>query len=131
MILTDERNFERPDEFIPERWTSKPELTKNASVYSPFSVGKQHIARPLQNSDTMPHVFLLCPYVADMPSTGPYNCVGKQLAFMEIRSVTSSILRRYKVGLAPGQTREAFMDGIVDGFTLACPKLELIFTPRE
>lgn len=65
-----------------------------------------------------------------MASTGPYNCVGKQLAFMEIRSVTSSILRRYNVALAPGQTREAFLDDMVDGFTIACPKLELIFTPR-
>lgn len=66
-----------------------------------------------------------------MASTGPYNCVGKQLAFMEIRSVTSSILRRYNVALAPGQTREEFVNGMVDGFTVACPKLELIFTPRE
>lgn len=63
--------------------------------------------------------------------TGAYNCVGKQLAYMEIRHVTSRILRRYNVALAPGQTREAFADGMVDGFTLACPKLDLIFTPRE
>lgn len=130
-ISTDERNFECPDEFIPERWTSKPELIKNASVYSPFSVGKWPMLKPLRNSDTTPHLSFSLPHVADMPLIGPYNCVGKQLAFMEIRSVTSSILRRYNVELAPDQTREAFMDGIVDGFTAACPKFELIFTPRE
>lgn len=50
---------------------------------------------------------------------------------MEIRSVTSSILRRYDVGLAPGQTKEAFVDGLVDGFTAASPTLDLVFTPRE
>ncbi|ROW07794.1 hypothetical protein VMCG_03516 [Cytospora schulzeri] len=95
----DERSFVRPDEYIPERWTSKPDLIKDASVFSPFSIG-------------------------------PYNCVGKQLALMEIRGVTSRILQRYDVSLAPGQTREAFINGLVDGFTLACPKLNLVFTPR-
>lgn len=45
-ISTDERNFELPNEFIPERWTSKPELVKNASVYSPFSIGKFYHACP-------------------------------------------------------------------------------------
>ena len=61
---------------------------------------------------------------------GPYNCVGKSLALMEIRGVTSRILQRYDVSLAPGQTREEFYGGLVDGFTLACPKLDLVFTPR-
>lgn len=97
-------------------------------MYSPFSIGKYPMPH---ESNTMPHRFLSCLQVADMPLTGPYNCVGKQLAYMEIRSVTSNILRRYNVGLAPGQTREAFVDGMVDGFTVACPRLDLIFTPRE
>lgn len=66
-----------------------------------------------------------------MPWPGPYNCVGKQLALMEIRKVTCSILRRYNVELAPDQTKEAFLDGLVDGFTTASPKLDLVFTPRE
>ncbi|KAF7846282.1 hypothetical protein BT93_L4670 [Corymbia citriodora subsp. variegata] len=35
----DERNFARPDEFVPERWTTKPELTINAVTYAPFSIG--------------------------------------------------------------------------------------------
>ncbi|OBR05375.1 Benzoate 4-monooxygenase cytochrome P450 [Colletotrichum higginsianum IMI 349063] len=35
----DVRFFERPDEFIPERWTDRPELVKNAAVYVPFSTG--------------------------------------------------------------------------------------------
>ncbi|RMZ81318.1 hypothetical protein DV737_g2605, partial [Chaetothyriales sp. CBS 132003] len=32
----DERAFVQPNEFIPERWTSKPELVKDVSVFSPF-----------------------------------------------------------------------------------------------
>lgn len=35
----DERNFEQPDAFIPERWTTRKELAHNASVFVPFSVG--------------------------------------------------------------------------------------------
>lgn len=36
----DARVYERPDEFIPERWTEGPELTKDATVFAPFSFGK-------------------------------------------------------------------------------------------
>ncbi|KIW87852.1 uncharacterized protein Z519_11436 [Cladophialophora bantiana CBS 173.52] len=36
-LFRDERNFKRPEEFIPERWTTKPELTVDASVFVPFS----------------------------------------------------------------------------------------------
>ncbi|KAK5988243.1 Cytochrome P450 monooxygenase FCK2 [Cladobotryum mycophilum] len=36
----DERSFVQPNEFIPERWTSKPELVKNAAVFSPFLTGR-------------------------------------------------------------------------------------------
>ena len=39
MAVPDKRNFERPDEFIPERWTTETNLTKDASVFMPFSVG--------------------------------------------------------------------------------------------
>lgn len=36
----DERNFSRPNEFIPERWTSKPELIQHPEIHNPFSIGK-------------------------------------------------------------------------------------------
>lgn len=32
--------FPRPNEFIPERWTTKPELVVDRSAFFPFSVGK-------------------------------------------------------------------------------------------
>ncbi|KAK1993409.1 benzoate 4-monooxygenase cytochrome P450 [Colletotrichum falcatum] len=35
----DARFFVRPDDFIPERWTDRPELVKNADVFVPFSTG--------------------------------------------------------------------------------------------
>ncbi|KAK7427633.1 hypothetical protein QQZ08_005908 [Neonectria magnoliae] len=39
-LFHDPRYFERPDEFIPERWTTQPELVKDGSVFTPFSIGR-------------------------------------------------------------------------------------------
>lgn len=36
----DARNFEKPHEFIPERWTSKPEMVLNRSAFIPFMIGE-------------------------------------------------------------------------------------------
>ncbi|KAH7166464.1 cytochrome P450 [Dactylonectria macrodidyma] len=99
-LFRDPRYFGRPDEFLPERWTTQPELVTDGSAFVPFSMGK-------------------------------YSCVGKQLGLMEIRFVISQVLHRYDITLAPGQTADAFLEGIVDGFTLMCPKLEMVFTPRR
>lgn len=38
--FTDERNYGRAAEFIPERWTTETHLNTNGSVFSPFSIGK-------------------------------------------------------------------------------------------
>lgn len=38
-VFRDERAFEWPNEFIPERWTSRPELVRDKSVYIPFNTG--------------------------------------------------------------------------------------------
>ncbi|KAL9943998.1 hypothetical protein D7B24_000866 [Verticillium nonalfalfae] len=96
----DARVFVRPDEFVPERWTTAPELTKDASVFAPFSVGR-------------------------------YSCVGKQLGLMELRFVTSQILRTYDVGFAKDFDPSTFPAGLQDTFTLATSKLDLVFTRRK
>jgi cytochrome P450 len=96
----DERAFTQPDEFIPDRWTTKPELVKNASVFTPFG-------------------------------TGRYSCAGKQLGLMELRSVTSQVIRDYGVRLAEKQRPGDFLDACKDGFTLSTGKLELVFDRRK
>lgn len=62
---------------------------------------------------------------------GRFSCVGKQLGLMEVRRVTALIARKYDVALAPGQTKEAFLGGLQDNFTLATPALDLVFSPRS
>ncbi|GAB1205257.1 hypothetical protein APSETT445_003930 [Aspergillus pseudonomiae] len=99
-VYRDSRAFERPEEFIPERWTTRPEFVKNRSAFIPFG-------------------------------SGPYSCVGKRLAWMELRRVIAVILHSYDVALAPGQSAKAFWEGQMDTFTLVTPPLELVFTERE
>lgn len=64
-------------------------------------------------------------------STGRFSCVGKQLGLNEVRRVTALLAHRYNVALAPGQTKEAFLGGLRDNFTLACPDLDMTFSRRH
>ncbi|UPL00404.1 hypothetical protein LCI18_011338 [Fusarium solani-melongenae] len=43
-LQRDERVFLRPNEFLPERWTSQPDLVKDASAFAPFSMGRNSCA---------------------------------------------------------------------------------------
>ncbi|KAF4341678.1 cytochrome P450 monooxygenase 67 [Fusarium beomiforme] len=113
-MYRDERCFEKPNEFIPERWTTQPELVKDASVYAPFASG---MFAPS-----------LLGVLADVSGRG--ICAGKQLALMEMRYVLTDILSRYDISLAPGADPQAFFDGLRDCYTLELPKLDMVFTPR-
>ncbi|RDA90333.1 hypothetical protein CP533_6005 [Ophiocordyceps camponoti-saundersi (nom. inval.)] len=100
-LSRDERYFVQADEFIPERWTTKPELMVDGGAASfPFA-------------------------------HGPYSCAGKALALMELRYVTAEILWRFDVELAPGFTASDFEQGLQDSFTLAVKNLKLVFKPRR
>ncbi|KAF2645326.1 cytochrome P450 [Massarina eburnea CBS 473.64] len=44
VMYRDERNFARPNEFIPERWTTMPELVHNKTAFQPFSMGSYSCA---------------------------------------------------------------------------------------
>lgn len=38
--IIDERNYIRPTEFLPQRWTERPELVADTSSFAPFLIGK-------------------------------------------------------------------------------------------
>lgn len=99
-VFRDERNFERPTEFIPSRWTTQPDLVKNKNVFIPFN-------------------------------SGLYQCVGKRLAFMEMRFVTAKLLKRFDFSLAPEQSQEAFIEGMRDNLTLGTAPLQLLWRRRD
>jgi cytochrome P450 len=62
---------------------------------------------------------------------GPYGCVGKQLALMELRNVTARIVSQFDVKFAPGEDGTDLLEKSTDIFTLALAPLMLIFTNRE
>lgn len=62
---------------------------------------------------------------------GPYSCVGKQLALMELRRVLAEVFTRYDVSFAPGQTQAAFLESKKDAFTLVTGPLQLLFSRRQ
>jgi hypothetical protein len=45
-----EKVFEKPEEFIPERWSEKPELVKAIDAYAPFSRGMSFLASSLMDT---------------------------------------------------------------------------------
>jgi cytochrome P450 len=138
LTLTDERVFSRPDEFLCERWTTEPELVKDSSAFIPFNSGTPYHLDHLEYTSSL---LISTGYIinqlqleenhANFLGIGPYSCVGKQLALMELRCVTAEILTRYDISFAPNQEASAFWEGKKDTFTLVTAPLELVFKERE
>lgn len=64
-------------------------------------------------------------------STGPFGCIGKNLAYMEIRSLTVQIIQRFDVKFAPGEDGKKLLEKSRDHFTLELEDLNLVFTERK
>ena len=62
---------------------------------------------------------------------GRYNCVGKQLAMMEMRLVIALTLWKYDFALAPGEDGKGIFDDTLDLMILKPGKLNLVFTKRR
>jgi cytochrome P450 len=109
--------FERPDEFIPERWYSRPELIKDKRAYAPFSIGKfLHIRIRLR--------------VVLIGRLGARQCVGKSLALVELRLIIAVLLKEFDVKFAEGYDSGVMWRDMKDQVT-AQPGLVLCeFTPR-
>lgn len=95
----DESIYAHPEDFLPERWSSQPELVRNKEAFAPFS-------------------------------TGPYNCIGKNVALMELRTLTAHLIRQFDVALAPGEDGSALMTKSEDHFVTGLAPVNLVFTKR-
>jgi hypothetical protein len=49
---------------------------------------------------------------------------------MEVRSVTTQILRDYNIRLANSMTPKQYMDGSQDTFTMTMAEVEMVFEKR-
>lgn len=59
--------------------------------------------------------------------TGPYNCAGKALAMMELRSVVGRVVNEFDVKLPEDFEAEKYWNGIKNHFTAGVPKQNVVF----
>lgn len=64
-------------------------------------------------------------------STGPYSCVGKSLAWMELRSVVGRVVHEFDVVLPEGFVAEEYWEGVREHFTAGPPKQEVMFVKAQ
>ncbi|KAL8832578.1 MAG: hypothetical protein Q9170_004822 [Blastenia crenularia] len=99
VLSRDENLYERAEEWVPERWTTRPEMIRDKAAYAPFS-------------------------------TGPYGCIGRPLALMELRTVIATLVSRFNFRLAEGEDGRSLLEDSRDQFTFNLGHLFLVFTPR-
>jgi len=64
-------------------------------------------------------------------STGPFGCIGKNLAYMEVRTITVQLVDQFDISLAPGEDGKKLLMKSTDHFTLELAELNLIFKRRD
>lgn len=62
---------------------------------------------------------------------GPYGCVGRFLALMEMREYIASLLTTYDIRPAPGQTQQKFYEAQKDNMTITYNTVNIVFTKRQ
>jgi len=107
--------YQQATEFVPERWYSRPEMVKNKNGFAPFSLG------------VLGHPRIFSRFPANY-SVGPWSCVGKQLALIELRSVIALLVSEMDVTFAPGEDGSRLIKDSKDYFTITLSDLKLVFT---
>lgn len=105
----DERNFSYPHTYYPDRWL--------------IAAGLQAAPEkePLVHT---PAAFL--PF-----SVGPANCVGKNLAMMEMRMVLCHMMQRLEIRFDPAFDPETWVEKMEDRFVLRTGPLPIVVEPRK
>ncbi|KAH8387442.1 hypothetical protein KR093_007117, partial [Drosophila rubida] len=79
VLLRDEREFEAPNEFRPERFVVNDAAT-TATETTPSTQAQQQ------------HSYAYLPF-----SAGPRNCIGQKYAILEMKSVISKLLKHFEL----------------------------------
>lgn len=64
-------------------------------------------------------------------TTGRYYCIGKNLAYSELRFVAALLASKYDVSFAPGEHGKRVVKDMVDQFTASPGQLKLVFQRRK
>ncbi|KAI8972886.1 high nitrogen upregulated cytochrome P450 monooxygenase 2 [Trametes punicea] len=113
-VQRDPRNFApHPEAFWPERWLL-------ASGQMSFAETRDVDEGAFVHNDA---AFLPFSY-------GPRNCVGKNLALLEIRVVLCAVLQKFRVRLREGWDAGSYGRGMQDHFVVVRPSVPAVLTPR-
>lgn len=63
-------------------------------------------------------------------SSGPFGCIGKNLAMMEVRLLTTELVLKYDAKLAEGEDGDNLLYKSTDHFTMGLADLMLVFEDR-
>lgn len=109
-LLTSQHNYERAEEFWPERWELEGQQTAGS--------GAAEGPTPLGNAALLNKTYL--PF-----SDGPRDCIGQNLAVMEARAVLATVVGRFKLAVASrmgdrGAVRSQVGVGVHGGRWVGC-----------
>ncbi|KAJ7183184.1 cytochrome P450 [Mycena filopes] len=115
-LQRDSRYFSpSPDSFLPERWLSPDEQRALKPAIFP------------QSTDEIIHdLSAFIPF-----SFGPAACVGKTLAYQEMRMFITTMMKRYNLCFEEGYNISSWEDDLCDYFIARKGRLPIVFTPRR
>ena len=106
-IHRDSRNFSYPDAFYPDRWL----------IVEGVQESKEKLVHDMN---------------AYIPfSFGPRNCVGKNLALLEMRMLLCYFVQKLEVRFAEGYDRRHWLDELDDAFVTSMGKLPVVLHRRD
>ncbi|KAI0641322.1 high nitrogen upregulated cytochrome P450 monooxygenase 2 [Trametes meyenii] len=113
-IHRDPRNFfPSPEAFWPERW-----LLASGRL----SFGE---AGPADKATFIHNEAAFLPF-----SYGPMNCVGKNLAMLEMRVIVCAVMQKFKLRLRDGWDVQTYQQGFKDFFVTTRPPVPVQLAPR-
>ncbi|GFF54479.1 probable endo-1,4-beta-xylanase C [Aspergillus udagawae] len=118
-------------------WVEGVHIPGEMTVYCPqYAMGRSELcyARP---DEFIPERWYKYPDLikdrsAFAPFTlGPYNCIGRPVALLNLRTTLVKLITTFDVGFAPGEDGRAFVQQAQDNFVLYMGPLHLTFTRRR
>ncbi|KAG6864469.1 hypothetical protein C0991_009303 [Blastosporella zonata] len=103
-----------PNAFIPERWFS----SEQQAALEP-GIFKDPAAATLNAAAFVPFSF------------GPSNCIGKNLAWMEMRMLMCLLMQRYEMRFEEGYDVSRWDEDMSDYFVMMKGRLPVVLTPRK
>ncbi|KAJ6630962.1 cytochrome P450 [Mycena sp. CBHHK59/15] len=103
-----------PDAFLPERWLSVNDLSA---------------LKPAVFKSTDDFIHDLSAFIPF--SYGPGNCVGKHLAYQEMRMIVCTLLTKFQMRFEDGFCAQSWGNNLRDYYILKKGRLPVVFLPRS